>query len=125
MAFPCATQNELLKNDAIALVKNGCIVVSEGANMPSTAEAVKVFLDVGVAFGLGKAANAGGVATSALELQQNASRDFWTFEYAEECPQGIMVGIHVRWLETADEFGLLVCPVRVGPGSRAGGKLGP
>lgn len=105
LAFPCATQNELLKNDAIALVKNGCIAVSEGANMPSTAEAVKVFLDAGVAFGLGKAANAGGVATSALEMQQNASRDFWTFEYAEERLQGIMVGIHDLCLKTADEFG--------------------
>jgi glutamate dehydrogenase (NADP+) len=105
LAFPCATQNELLKNDALTLVKNGCIAVSEGANMPSTAEAVRVFLEAGVSFGLGKAANAGGVATSALEMQQNASRDFWTFEHAEERLQGIMVGIHDLCLETADEFG--------------------
>lgn len=105
LAFPCATQNELLVNDAIGLVKNGCIAVSEGANMPSTADAVKVFLEAGVAFGLGKAANAGGVATSALEMQQNASRDSWTFEYAEERLRQIMINIHDTCLATADEFG--------------------
>ena len=104
-AFPCATQNELNAHDAAELVKNGCIAVSEGANMPSTADAVKVFLDSGIAYGPGKAANAGGVATSALEMQQNASRDSWSFEYAEERLQGIMVGIHDTCLETAEEFG--------------------
>ena len=105
LAFPCATQNELNATDAAELVKNGCIAVSEGANMPSTAEAVKVFIDAGIAYGPGKAANAGGVATSALEMQQNASRDSWSFEYAEERLKGIMVGIHNTCLETAEEFG--------------------
>lgn len=73
--------------------------------MPCAAEAVRVFLDAGIAFGPGKAANAGGVATSALEMQQNASRDSWSFEYAEERLKGIMAGIHDTCLETADEFG--------------------
>ena len=106
VAFPSATQNEINAADAATLVKNGCIAVSEGANMPSTAEAVKVFLDAGIAFGPGKAANAGGVATSALEMQQNASRDSWSFEYAEERLKKIMVGIHDTCLETAEEFGV-------------------
>ena len=105
LAFPCATQNELLANDAVTLVSNGCIAVAEGANMPCAAEAVRVFLDAGVSFGPGKAANAGGVATSALEMQQNASRDSWSFEYAEERLRGIMIGIHDTCLATADEFG--------------------
>ena len=106
LAFPCATQNELHANDARELVKNNCIAVSEGANMPCTAEAAKVFIDAGVSFGPGKAANAGGVATSALEMQQNASRDSWSFEYAEERLKKIMVNIHKTCLETADEFGM-------------------
>jgi len=105
LAFPCATQNELLVNDAITLVKNGCLAVSEGANMPCTAEAVRIFLEAGVAYGLGKAANAGGVATSALEMQQNASRDSWSFEFAEAKLCKIMVNIHNTCLATADEFG--------------------
>lgn len=105
VAFPCATQNELNATDATTLVKNGCVAVSEGANMPSTAEAVKVFLDAKIAYGPGKAANAGGVATSALEMQQNASRDSWSFEYAEERLKRIMVGIHDTCLQTAEEFG--------------------
>ena len=105
LAFPCATQNELLANDAVTLVANGCIAVAEGANMPCAAEAARVFLDAGVSFGPGKAANAGGVATSALEMQQNASRDSWSFEYAEERLRGIMVGIHDTCLATAEEFG--------------------
>lgn len=105
MAFPCATQNELLVNDAAMLVKNGVVAVSEGANMPCSAEAVRLFVDNGVAFGPGKAANAGGVATSALEMQQNASRDSWSFEYAEERLKGIMIGIHDTCLATAEEFG--------------------
>jgi len=83
VAMPSATQNEINGKDAKILVKNGCIAVGEGANMPTTPEGVKIFLDAGIAFGPGKAANAGGVATSALEMQQNASRDFWTFEKAE------------------------------------------
>ena len=105
LAFPCATQNELLANDAAALVRNGCLAVAEGANMPCSADAVRVFVEAGVAFGPGKAANAGGVATSALEMQQNASRDSWSFEYTEERLEGIMIGIHETCLETAEEFG--------------------
>ncbi|MCB1256088.1 MAG: glutamate dehydrogenase, partial [Microthrixaceae bacterium] len=105
LALPCATQNELNEKDAVTLVKNGCIAVAEGANMPSTAEAVRVFQEAGVLFGPGKAANAGGVATSALEMQQNASRDSWTFEYSESRLADIMANIHSTCLETADEFG--------------------
>ncbi len=105
VALPCATQNELNGKDAQALVKNGCRVVAEGANMPTTPEAVRVFHDHDVAFGPGKAANAGGVATSALEMQQNASRDAWTFEYTEQRLADIMRGIHQRCFETAEEYG--------------------
>jgi len=105
VALPCATQNELNGRDAQTLVRNGCIAVAEGANMPTTPEAIKVFHDGGVAFGPGKAANAGGVATSALEMQQNASRDAWTFEYTEQRLAEIMTGIHERCYETAKEFG--------------------
>jgi glutamate dehydrogenase (NADP+) len=84
VALPCATQNELNGRDAVTLVNNGCSAVAEGANMPTTPEAIKIFQDAGVRFGPGKAANAGGVATSALEMQQNASRDAWTFEHTEQ-----------------------------------------
>jgi glutamate dehydrogenase (NADP+) len=78
--------------------------VAEGANMPCTTEAVRAFLAADVAFGPGKAANAGGVATSALEMQQNASRDSWTFEYTESRLATIMANIHATCLATADEF---------------------
>jgi glutamate dehydrogenase (NADP+) len=105
VALPCATQNELSGRDAAALVKNGCIAVAEGANMPATPEAVQVFRDAGIAFGPGKAANAGGVATSALEMQQNASRDSWTFEHTEQRLAEIMANIHDLCSETAEEFG--------------------
>ncbi|GMU77805.1 MAG: glutamate dehydrogenase [Acidimicrobiia bacterium] len=105
VAVPSATQNELSGRDALMLVRNGCVAVAEGANMPCTAEAVRVFLDAGVALGPGKAANAGGVATSALEMQQNASRDAWTFEFTERRLAEIMSNIHDTCLETADEFG--------------------
>ncbi|MGO3319069.1 MAG: NADP-specific glutamate dehydrogenase, partial [Microbacterium gubbeenense] len=81
VALPCATQNELHEKHAKTLVENGVIAVSEGANMPSTPTAVEIFQEAGIAYGPGKAANAGGVATSALEMQQNASRDTWSFEY--------------------------------------------
>lgn len=84
VAFPSATQNELTGRDAKALVENGCVAVSEGANMPATPEGVRIFQETGVALGPGKAANAGGVATSALEMQQNASRDSWSFAHTEE-----------------------------------------
>jgi glutamate dehydrogenase (NADP+) len=105
VALPSATQNELTGRDAKLLVQNGCTVVAEGANMPTTPEGVRLFLDAGVAFGPGKAANAGGVATSALEMQQNASRDSWTFEHTEERLAGIMSGIHADCHRTAEEYG--------------------
>jgi glutamate dehydrogenase (NADP+) len=105
VALPCATQNELNGADATALVRNGCHIVAEGANMPCTPEAVRLLVDGGVLFAPGKAANAGGVATSALEMQQNASRDSWSFEYTETRLSEIMRSIHDRCLDTADEFG--------------------
>ncbi|MFO8003161.1 NADP-specific glutamate dehydrogenase [Thioalkalivibrio sp.] len=105
IALPCATQNELNGKDAAVLVQQGCIAVAEGANMPTTPEGIRVFQEAGIAYGPGKAANAGGVATSALEMQQNASRDSWTFEHTEARLQAIMVNIHRNCYETAEEFG--------------------
>jgi glutamate dehydrogenase (NADP+) len=105
IAMPSATQNELTGKDARRLVENGVIAVGEGANMPSTPEAVRVFQEAGVLFAPGKAANAGGVATSVLEMQQNASRDSWTFEQTEERLAQIMRGIHDTCAETADMYG--------------------
>jgi glutamate dehydrogenase (NADP+) len=105
VAMPSATQNEINGKDAALLVKNGCIAVGEGANMPTTPEGIRVFLDAGIAYGPGKAANAGGVATSALEMQQNATRDSWTFEYTEKRLGEIMRNIHAMCHETAAEFG--------------------
>ncbi|MCG5530535.1 NADP-specific glutamate dehydrogenase [Halorhodospira halochloris] len=106
VALPCATQNELDGHDAKELVENGCIAVAEGANMPTTPEGVRLFQQAGIAYGPGKAANAGGVATSALEMQQNASRDSWTFDYTEERLREIMVDIHRNCYETAEEYGM-------------------
>ncbi|MGY6501460.1 MAG: NADP-specific glutamate dehydrogenase [Acidimicrobiales bacterium] len=105
VALPCATQNELTARDAQKLVANGCIAVAEGANMPTTPEGVRVFQEAGVSFGPGKAANAGGVATSALEMQQNASRDSWSFEHTEERLREIMRNIHASCHDTAAEYG--------------------
>lgn len=105
IAMPSATQNELTGQDARTLVKNGVIAIGEGANMPCTPEAVRVFLDANVLFGPGKAANAGGVATSALEMQQNASRDSWSFETTEARLREIIHGIHDRCAKTAEEYG--------------------
>lgn len=105
IALPCATQNELNGHDAALLVRNGCAIVAEGANMPCTPEAVRIFAEAGVVFAPGKAANAGGVATSALEMQQNASRDSWSFEYTEERLGDIMRALHDRTLATAEEYG--------------------
>ncbi|WP_206680106.1 NADP-specific glutamate dehydrogenase [Aeromicrobium phoceense] len=104
IALPCATQNELDDKDAAVLAQNGCTIVAEGANMPCTPDAVRLFSEAGITFAPGKAANAGGVATSALEMQQNASRDRWSFEYTEERLAETMRGIHDRCLETADEY---------------------
>jgi len=94
LAFPCATQNELDDSDAQALVKNGCKLVSEGANMPCTPEAVKIFQNAGVLYGPGKAANAGGVAVSGLEMSQNSMRLSWTREELDERLRTIMKTIH-------------------------------
>lgn len=104
IAMPCATQNELNVDDARTLIKNGCIAISEGANMPCTAEAMHLFLEQGVAYGPGKAANAGGVASSALEMQHNATRGSG-FEYSEERLHEIMINIHRQCSQTAEEFG--------------------
>ncbi len=105
VAMPCATQNELDDAAAKTLVENGVKVVAEGANMPTTPGALALFREAGVAFAPGKAANAGGVATSALEMQQNASRDSWSFSYTDERLSKIMRDIHDRCVTTADEYG--------------------
>ena len=106
VAMPCATQNELDDSDAATLIANGCIAIGEGANMPCTPGAIRAFQEAGVAFGPGKAANAGGVATSALEMQQNASRDSWSFEFTEQRLREIMQDIHNRCYQTAEEYGM-------------------
>ncbi|MFD8232372.1 NADP-specific glutamate dehydrogenase [Streptomyces sp. NPDC059696] len=105
IALPCATQNELNQQDAVALVKNGVLAVAEGANMPCTPDAVEVFRDARILFGPGKAANAGGVATSALEMQQNAARDSWTFERTEDRLAAIMRQVHSQCRVTAATYG--------------------
>ncbi|WP_111832885.1 NADP-specific glutamate dehydrogenase [Actinomadura madurae] len=105
IALPSATQNELDADAAALLVRNGVKAVSEGANMPATPEAVAVFREAGVAFGPGKAANAGGVAVSALEMRQNASRAAWSFSRVEEELSAIMTGIHATCHETAERYG--------------------
>ena len=105
VALPCATQNELNGDAAVRLLRNGCGVVAEGANMPSTPEAVEHFQDAGILYAPGKAANAGGVATSALEMEQNASRSRWDFANAEAKLTGIMADIHHSCLEAADTYG--------------------
>ncbi len=105
VALPCATQNELTAQDARRLIDNGCRAVAEGANMPTTLEAIALLAEAGVAFGPGKAANAGGVATSALEMQQNAVRELWPLERTAERLDQIMRAIHRRCLETAEEGG--------------------
>lgn len=105
VAMPSATQNELTGKDAKRLIENGVIAVGEGANMPSTPEAIRLFQEAGILFAPGKAANAGGVATSALEMQQNASRDSWTFEQTETRLSTIMRNIHDTCAATAEEYG--------------------
>ncbi len=103
IAFPSATQNEINGADAKALVKNGCICVSEGANMPTTPEGVKVFLDAKILYGPGKAANAGGVATSGLEMSQNSMRLNWSREEVDSKLHGIMINIHKACVEYGKE----------------------
>ncbi|MEA5655239.1 NADP-specific glutamate dehydrogenase [Cutibacterium granulosum] len=105
IALPCATQNELDGDAAATLIRNGVIAVAEGANMPSTPEATRAFQKASVLFAPGKAANAGGVATSALEMQQNAARDSWSFEDTEARLQQIMDDIHDNCIQTADLYG--------------------
>jgi len=106
VALPCATQNELDGDAAKVLVKNGCFAVAEGANMPSTPEAVEVFLNNSVLFGPAKAANAGGVATSGLEMSQNSMRLSWTFEEVDERLHGIMKNIYANSAKAAAEYGM-------------------
>ncbi len=105
VALPCATQNELDAKAAKLLVKNGCIAVAEGANMPSTADAVKILQDNGILFGPAKAANAGGVATSALEMAQSSQRQYWSFEKVDKELDNIMVNIFNNCADSAKEYG--------------------
>lgn len=104
-AFPCATQNEILAEDAKTLLDNGCELVCEGANMPTTRAALKLFREAGILFGPGKAANAGGVAVSALEMQQNAGWESWPFARVDKELRKIMTSIHGTCLHYADRFG--------------------
>jgi glutamate dehydrogenase (NADP+) len=104
-AFPCATQNEINGEDARTLVKNGVSMVSEGANMPSTLDAVRFFVENEILYGPAKAANAGGVATSGLEMSQNSMRLSWTRQEVDQKLHGIMVEIHGNCRETAERFG--------------------
>jgi glutamate dehydrogenase (NADP+) len=103
--FPSATQNEIDGEDAKTLLKNGCTLVAEGANMPSTPEAIEQFLNQKILYGPGKAANAGGVATSGLEMSQNSMRMSWTREEVDQRLQTIMIAIHKQCFEAAQEYG--------------------
>jgi glutamate dehydrogenase (NADP+) len=105
LAFPCATQNELDVRGAKALLDGGVRVVAEGANMPTTPEAVQLLQQSGILFGPGKAANSGGVATSALEMSQNASRDRWDFDHSEGRLQNIMRDVHDASYEASERYG--------------------
>ena len=105
-AFPCATQNELNEEDAKTLLANGCKVVAEGANMPSTLGAIEQFLKAKIAYGPAKAANAGGVATSQLEMEQNAGMTAWTFEEVDQKLHTIMTNLYKNVADTAREFGV-------------------
>lgn len=106
VALPSATQNELDGNAARTLLANGVVAVAEGANMPSTPEAIEEFQKANLLYAPGKASNAGGVATSGLEMQQNAARDAWTFDYTEDKLAQIMNDIHDTCYETAERYGL-------------------
>jgi glutamate dehydrogenase (NADP+) len=119
-AFPSATQNEINVRDAQNLIKNGVTVVSEGANMPSTLDATKVFLDAGILYGPAKAANAGGVATSGLEMSQNSMRLSWTREEVDDRLHKIMIAIHKNCYETAEKYGT---PGNLVNGANIGGFL--
>jgi len=104
-AFPSATQNEIDGNDAKTLIDNGCYLISEGANMPSTPEAIELYVRKKILSGPGKAANAGGVATSGLEMSQNSQRFAWTREEVDQKLKSIMSAIHQQCVETAEEYG--------------------
>jgi len=104
-AFPSATQNEINPKDAANLLMNGCKLVAEGANMPSTLDATKMFLQAGILYGPAKAANAGGVATSGLEMVQNSTRLNWTREEVDDRLHKIMIAIHKNAFDTAAEYG--------------------
>ena len=106
IALPCATQNELDLDDAKVLKANGCFAVAEGANMPSTIEATEYFLESGMLFMPGKAANAGGVATSALEMSQNSQRLSWTFDEVDEKLHNIMIDIYAKAASAAERYGV-------------------
>ena len=106
VALPCATQNEINGAEAQMLVESGVIAVAEGANMPCTPEAVEVFLENGILFAPGKASNAGGVATSGLEMSQNSLRMSWTRDEVDQKLEGIMVNIHKNAFETAEKYGM-------------------
>ena len=120
IALPCATQNELDAASAEILVKNGCKLVAEGANMPSTPEAIECFQLNGVMFGPAKAANAGGVATSGLEMSQNSQRLAWTFEEVDAKLDGIMKGIYKAAYDASVEYG---CPGNLVAGANIAGFL--
>lgn len=105
VALPCATQNELNEEDAKRLIANGCYAVAEGANMPTTLEATKLIQEAGLLFAPGKAANAGGVATSALEMSQNSQRLSWTFEEVDAKLKGIMENIYNNISTAAKKYG--------------------
>ena len=104
IALPSATQNEIEEKGANNLVKNGCMAISEGANMPTSPEAYSILSKAGVLFGPAKAANAGGVAVSALEMSQNASFDEWTSEKVDSKLDQIMTGIHKQCADAAEEY---------------------
>jgi glutamate dehydrogenase (NADP+) len=119
-AFPSATQNEITAKDAANLIKNGIKLVAEGANMPSTLEATKLFLDAKVLYGPAKAANAGGVATSGLEMAQNSARLSWTRQEVDDRLHKIMIAIHQNCYETAEKYGT---PGNLVNGANIGGFL--
>jgi glutamate dehydrogenase (NADP+) len=119
-AFPSATQNEISGKDASNLIKNGVTVVAEGANMPSTVEAIQIYLDAGILYGPGKAANAGGVATSGLEMSQNSQRLSWSREEVDDRLHKIMIEIHRTCFETAETYGT---PGNLMNGANIGGFL--
>ena len=120
IALPSATQNELDADDARTLVKNGCLLVAEGANMPCTREAIRVFHESGVAYGPGKAANAGGVSTSALEMSQNSIMLMWTFAEVDAKLRQIMRNIYVAATQAAEEYG---CPGNLETGANIAGFI--